>query len=1293
MSGQDTVVETPLKRPRLDRSGSVDQHSFNSQDSEPDDLFTDYDAVGTLPMAQWQGKVPSQMHTQSQYASQNTFVTQPTQIVNNPRIPNTPDRNRVQVLASSPTPQNAQSPVRASPYANPTVRPLYSAAAGASPYTNRTAQHVPHPAARASLYANPTIPGPYSQPRGNFGASFAPPGTAFRAPQPAYARQTQAGPAPALGFGVQNAPSKPPPNVIDLDDDQGMVYKGGFSDDESQDRRDIKPSVIKQRNTVRIGSNNMGNPTSPGSRFNNIMANSVYNGPARAPIDLTSPADSMKRSADLMASAYGGVDRTPKRQRQTNFGQAKQPSQLEAGPKTLDDIHDYALRNKVKRILDVLPNIGIADISRALFIKKLNELDAMELLTSQEQGPKEIDLTMSSDPSNEKPILQNAQPARTTTKQQLKQPVAGLHERYRLSSQAPQLASQRRISEVSPIKTKPDATLTAPKRRRLVQGRKHMSSSPIPIDDDSDSGVDARSDSEGESERVESLLGFFNTCAAADLMDMANIKMEDAEHILSFRPFKNLGIVREVREKSYTINPKARKQKRPMGDKVVDVCETMWEGYQAVDQLVAQCKELRKPITEGMKKWGVDVVGAAKDGEIDLVNLDGATKSPSMRDSGIGTPTASGDEDIKKHTDPKATLIPQPELMSKDITMKDYQVIGMNWLNLLFRNELSCILADDMGLGKTCQVIAFMAHLYETGVEGPNLIVVPGSTLENWLREFATFCPGLPVMSYYGKQPERDAFQIEIEERKPYVIITTYNIAVQKADRKFLSRLDLTCGVFDEGHQLKNCKTQQHTELMRISTKFRLLLTGTPLQNNLTELMSLLNFIMPDVFKEHRESLSAIFNHRAKTSESDHSALLSAQRIARARSMMAPFILRRKKDQVLQNLPKKTSRVEYCELTPTQKAIYQEQLDKAARIIALRQRAKETKEFVKESSNILSDLRKACLHPLLFRRLYTDPDLKKLVRAYLRNPIEKHRDFDLCLEDMAYSTDHNIHRYCLDEHNAPYMSHLALGNEPFLDSGKVKMLVTLLEQFKKNGDRALIFSQFVIVLDILEEVLSQHSITFFRIDGATKIEERQPLIDAFYEDESVTAFMLTTKAGGAGINLAAANKVVIFDGSFNPQDDIQAENRAHRVGQKREVEVVRLVNKGTIEEGIYRLGESKVLLDAKVAGEEGKAAAEKGEKMIKEALERELKERAKNVDVDKEAEGADKKLEVDEEKEDGEAEGEEDKEKKSKQDKEEKKKLQKDKKANGTAKTRKGRKGAKEEEDDDDDDDNDANED
>ena len=409
--------------------------------------------------------------------------------------------------------------------------------------------------------------------------------------------------------------------------------------------------------------------------------------------------------------------------------------------------------------------------------------------------------------------------------------------------------------------------------------------------------------------------------------------------------------------------------------------------------------------------------------------------------------------------------------------------------------------------------------------------------------------------------------------------------------------------VYDEGHILKNSKSAGYDQLMRIPATFRLLLTGTPLQNNLRELASLLGFILPSVFKQHAEDLEFVFNHKAKTSDETHATLLSAQRIARARSMMTPFILRRKKHQVLKHLPTKIRRIEYCSLTASQMEIYVGREAQARRILADREEGKKTGS---ETTHIMTDLRKASIHPLLFRRKYDDTVISKMSKECLAEDEFGSSNVDLVYEDMSVMTDFELHTFC--ERYPKTMAKHSLKNSEWMDSGKVAVLSELLLTFKAAGDRVLIFSQFVMVMNILEAVMETLNMRFFRLDGTTKIEERQDMIDQFYDDESITAFLLSTKAGGAGINLACANKVIIFDSSFNPQDDIQAENRAHRVGQKREVEVIRLVTKGTIEESIHALGETKLALDARVAGdgvvaEEDETKAEKaGAKKVEEMM-------------------------------------------------------------------------------------------
>lgn len=386
--------------------------------------------------------------------------------------------------------------------------------------------------------------------------------------------------------------------------------------------------------------------------------------------------------------------------------------------------------------------------------------------------------------------------------------------------------------------------------------------------------------------------------------------------------------------------------------------------------------------------------------------------------------------------------------------------------------------------------------------------------------------------------------------------------------------------VYDEGHALKNSLSKRYEALMKIPARFRLLLTGTPLQNNLRELAALLGFILPSLFKERRGDLDFIFKARAKTTDDDHSALLSAQRIARAKSMMTPFVLRRKKHQVLKHLPPKTSRVEYCDMTPSQWAIYNDELQRARS--AVEERAAGRKP-AKETGNVLMQLRKAAIHPLLFRRLFDDAKIKKMARDCLKEPDLSDRNIDLVLEDMSYYSDFQLHRFC-EEHPGTMAKH-DLQRDEWMDSGKVTKLAELLVRYRANGDRVLVFSQFTMVLDVLEAVMQTLQMQFFRFDGATRIDERQDMIDQFHDEPDVTVFLLSTKAGGMGINLACANRVVIFDLSFNPHEDLQAENRAHRVGQTSEVEVIRLVSRGTVEEQIFALGETKLALDDRVAGE------------------------------------------------------------------------------------------------------------
>lgn len=451
--------------------------------------------------------------------------------------------------------------------------------------------------------------------------------------------------------------------------------------------------------------------------------------------------------------------------------------------------------------------------------------------------------------------------------------------------------------------------------------------------------------------------------------------------------------------------------------------------------------------------------------------------------------------------------------------------------------------------------MAFFAHLLTTGEKGPHLVVVPASTLENWLREFKNFCPGLSVEPYYGSQKERFEVRDTLKRNPGFnVLVTTYNLATGDVyDRKFLKEQKFNVCVYDEGHMLKNSSSSRYSGLMQLPAKFRLLLTGTPLQNNLQELASLLAFILPNVFKDKKEDLATIFKHKAKTSDDaeTNSALLSVTRIQKAKAMMTPFVLRRKKQQVLgKHLPEKTTRVEYCELNGIQRGLYDAEIAAAKEAIEARAVGKKP---TKASSNLLMQLRKAAIHPFLFRRHFTDATIKKMSKAIMKEDAYKNNDATYIEEDMAVMNDFELNRLCLTFPNT--LGKFAFKKEEWMNAGKIDALKRLILEYKGNGDRVLVFSQFTQVMDILESVMSTLDITFLRLDGSTKVEDRQDMIDQFYEEEDITVFLLSTKAGGFGINLACANKVVIFDSSFNPHDDRQAADRAHRVGQKRPVEV------------------------------------------------------------------------------------------------------------------------------------------
>lgn len=276
-------------------------------------------------------------------------------------------------------------------------------------------------------------------------------------------------------------------------------------------------------------------------------------------------------------------------------------------------------------------------------------------------------------------------------------------------------------------------------------------------DDDSDAGANSDRD---HTFSESSLVDFFNTCSVEAMVDLSGHKEEDVSKLLEDRPFRSLDAIRQVHvdakaaQEQEKGKKKARKPRITFGARLVESAEDMWDAYSTIDSVVKQCESLGKPMVAGMARWGINIFGASTDGEVDAVTLDDSSDTSSTRDSGYHTPKSGHGSDTEgadlRKTSSKMKLLKQPAIMNDDVELKDYQVVGLNWLNLLWQNGISGILADDMGLGKTCQVIAFLSHLKEQGEGRPTLIIVPGSTLENWCREFERFSSKVNFTPYYG---------------------------------------------------------------------------------------------------------------------------------------------------------------------------------------------------------------------------------------------------------------------------------------------------------------------------------------------------------------------------------------------------------------------------------------------------------------------------------------------------------------------------------------------------------------
>ncbi|KAE8725382.1 SWI/SNF-related matrix-associated actin-dependent regulator of chromatin subfamily A member 5 [Hibiscus syriacus] len=464
-------------------------------------------------------------------------------------------------------------------------------------------------------------------------------------------------------------------------------------------------------------------------------------------------------------------------------------------------------------------------------------------------------------------------------------------------------------------------------------------------------------------------------------------------------------------------------------------------------------------------------------------------------------------------------LVTQPTCIQGK--MRDYQLAGLNWLIRLYESGINGILADEMGLGKTLQTISLLGYLHEyRGITGPHMVVAPKSTLGNWVNEIRRFCPVLRTVKFLGNPEERRYIREELLVAGKFdVCVTSFEMAIK--EKTALRRFSWRYIVIDEAHRIKNENSLLSKTMRLYNTNYRLLITGTPLQNNLHELWALLNFLLPEIFSS-AETFDQWFQISGENDEQE---------------VLRPFLLRRLKSDVEKGLPPKKETILKVGMSQMQKQYYKALLQKDLEVVNA---GGERKRLL----NIAMQLRKCCNHPYLFQGAEPGP---------------------------------------------PYTT----GDHLITNAGKMVLLDKLLPKLKERDSRVLIFSQMTRLLDILEDYLMFRGYQYCRIDGNTGGDDRDASIEAYNKPGSEKfVFLLSTRAGGLGINLATADVVILYDSDWNPQVDLQAQDRAHRIGQKKEVQVFRFCTEYTIEEKVIERAYKKLALDALVI-QQGRLAEQK----------------------------------------------------------------------------------------------------
>lgn len=523
--------------------------------------------------------------------------------------------------------------------------------------------------------------------------------------------------------------------------------------------------------------------------------------------------------------------------------------------------------------------------------------------------------------------------------------------------------------------------------------------------------------------------------------------------------------------------------------------------------------------------------------------------------------------------------------------LRGYQLEGVNWLLWNWFNRRSCILADEMGLGKTIQSVGFLAQLCEkTRIRAPFMVVAPLSLISQWQSESVTWAPNLNVIVYHGSADARD-FLVKQEfyyneqfvgkqtcsklKRMNYtkfqLLITTYEVVLK--DMAVLSKIRWRCLIVDEAHRLKNAKSRLFLELGSIPRDFCLLLTGTPLQNSTEELWALLYFSDPQGFASKEQFVEKF------------GQLTDAKQVRDLHTILKPYLLRRVKEDVEKSLPPKEETILEVTLTPIQKTYYKAIYEKNTTFLFKGAKPSNAPSLM----NIMMELRKCCNHPFLIRgveeRILTDAAQTL-----------KQKDAEANIDNLKLLSEHLV-----------------------TSSGKMVLLSKLLPKLKDGGHKVLIFSQMVRVLDLLEELLRLKQYRYERLDGSTSASVRAAAVDRFGRRSCQKFVMLlSTRAGGLGLNLTAADTVVIYDSDWNPQNDLQAMARAHRIGQTRAVRVYRLLTAKTYEMHMFHSASMKLGLDRAVLAHQRHHTAavedESGSGASKRTLKSEREIQAREID-------------------------------------------------------------------------------